>query len=110
MTWEQALDLVVSRTGHQRYRWLCSEDNPDTEQRAAYRRLVISQAVDQPTAGISAVLMPAVESIAALKLVRRCHYRSVPSCGCEPGRCGLRGGKWVSDQDCLTCVSKYGES
>ena len=41
MTLFEALDLVTERTGHQRYRELCSEDNPDIEQRDAYRRLVL---------------------------------------------------------------------
>jgi hypothetical protein len=44
MTLAQALDLVVARTGHDRYRWLCSAANPDAEQREAYRRLVLDLA------------------------------------------------------------------
>jgi hypothetical protein len=44
MTLADALDIQIARTGHARYRWLCSEDNPDHAQRDAYRRLVIQQA------------------------------------------------------------------
>jgi hypothetical protein len=41
MTWEQALEIVVERTRHERFRQLCSKNNPDAEQRHAYRRLVL---------------------------------------------------------------------
>jgi len=44
MTLPEALDLVVARTSHERYRWLCSDDNPDAAQREAFRRYVIEQA------------------------------------------------------------------
>ena len=44
MTLPEALDILVAHTGHERYRWLCSDDNPDQAQRDAYRRLVIEQA------------------------------------------------------------------
>lgn len=40
MTPEQ-LALVVERTGHERYRWLTSDDNPDVAQRDAYRATVV---------------------------------------------------------------------
>lgn len=39
--WEGALETVVGRMGHDRYRWLCSDANPDDEARAAYRRLMV---------------------------------------------------------------------
>lgn len=44
MTLDEALDLVVSRGGVERLRWLCSADNPDQGQRDDYRRLVLSMA------------------------------------------------------------------
>jgi hypothetical protein len=44
MNWEQALDIVVSRTEHSRYRQLCEDSHPDHE---AYRALVISQATGE---------------------------------------------------------------
>ncbi len=44
MTLSAALDLIVSRTGHQRYRWLCSDDNPNVAQRESFRAWVIQQA------------------------------------------------------------------
>lgn len=40
MTDEQALEIVVSRTKHERFRHLCREDNPDLEQRDRYRDMV----------------------------------------------------------------------
>jgi hypothetical protein len=47
MTIEHALDLVVARTGHIRYRWLCSDENPNVEQREGYRRVVLAKASGQ---------------------------------------------------------------
>ena len=40
MTWDEALSEVVRRTKHERYRWLCSDDNPDVESRDGYRAKV----------------------------------------------------------------------
>ena len=50
MTWNQALDLVVARTGHEPFRRLCAEDNPDAEQRDAYRALMVELATGEPPA------------------------------------------------------------
>lgn len=49
MSWKLALEIVVARTGHNRYRWLCSDANPDEEARAAYRRLVAFLAAEEET-------------------------------------------------------------
>ncbi len=48
MTWEECIDLVVIITNHQRYRWLCSDENPDVRQREKYRALVIRKATGEP--------------------------------------------------------------
>lgn len=53
--------------------------------------------------------MPAAAAMAALRAVRRCPWRSRPSCGCQAGRCAIRGAD-VPDRDCLDCVARYGES
>ena len=47
-TFQEQLDLVVERTKHERYRWLCSDENPDVESREGYRAEVIRQATGQP--------------------------------------------------------------
>lgn len=44
MTLSEAIEIVIGRTKHERYRWLCSEDNPDVVQRERYRFLVMQQA------------------------------------------------------------------
>lgn len=44
MTWREALEQVVARTRHERYRWLTSDDNPDAAQREGYRASLIQQA------------------------------------------------------------------
>lgn len=47
MTWTEAILLVVAESGHQRYYWLCSDENPDAEQREAYRALMVRKATGQ---------------------------------------------------------------
>jgi len=59
MTLDDALDLVISRTGHERYRWLCSLGNPDGEGRESHRRLVMEKATGEPQ------LVPRTEPIPA---------------------------------------------
>ena len=51
MTYIDALEIVVARTKHERYRWLCSDANTEEASREGYRFLMIRMAVsDQPTA------------------------------------------------------------
>jgi hypothetical protein len=45
MTWQEALEIVVARTKHERYRDLCSDECAMHE---AYRALMIRQAIDEP--------------------------------------------------------------
>jgi hypothetical protein len=45
VTWQEAVEIVVRRTHHERYRWLTSDENPDVEQREGYRRIVIAKAL-----------------------------------------------------------------
>jgi hypothetical protein len=47
MTWDQAMEIVVRRTHHERYRWLTSDDNPDVMQRDGYRRLMVLKAAEK---------------------------------------------------------------
>jgi hypothetical protein len=48
MSYADALNFVIAATGIERYRWLCSEENPDIEQREGYRAYVIRQALGLP--------------------------------------------------------------
>lgn len=47
MTWTEALEIVVKRTGHERYRFLVSDANPDKWGRDAYRLEMVRMA-DEP--------------------------------------------------------------
>lgn len=50
MTWEEALEIVVAKTGVERYRWLCSEDNPSVrgwDGREDFRRYMVELATGQ---------------------------------------------------------------
>lgn len=44
MTWEEALPIAIARTGHERFRFLCSDDNPDIESRDGHRTLMLQLA------------------------------------------------------------------
>ncbi len=48
MTWQDALEIMVARTKHERYRWLTSDDNPDVVQREEFRALLVKQASELP--------------------------------------------------------------
>ncbi len=48
MNWEEALEIVVRRTKHERYRVLCDEGNPDIEQRDEMRAMMIRKALNEP--------------------------------------------------------------
>lgn len=45
--WREALESVVARTRHERFRALCADDHPDRE---AWRQQVISMATGEPPA------------------------------------------------------------
>ncbi len=49
MNWEEALEIVVARTGHERYRSLCSDANLNQgrNSRDAYRELMIQKAAGE---------------------------------------------------------------
>ena len=48
MTLPEALNIVIARTGHERFRFLCSEANPDRDTREGYRALVLRLAAQAP--------------------------------------------------------------
>lgn len=44
--WRDALETVVARTRHERFRFLCSDENPDAASRQGYRLQVIKIAAE----------------------------------------------------------------
>lgn len=101
MTWTDALEVVVARTGVGRYRYLCSEDHAD---HARWRLKVVELATgDLPRPS------PAADRNARLAvLARSCPYRTRwPACGCSGFRCGIKQ-QIVSGPECWACVEKYG--
>jgi hypothetical protein len=108
MTLSEVLDIVVSRTRHERYRWLCSDANPNAEQRDAYRRIVFEMAgqrppkPEPPRPNLTATL-------ALMARMRECPHRTERTdCGCAGmATCGLGRGLsgLVNHHDCLSCLS-----
>lgn len=101
--WIAALDRVVARTGHGRFRALCDAAHPD---HAAWRARVVGLAADPPGSGPAR--RPVAESAELARAMRACPYRSTEGCGCAGGRCALRGGAIVSHRDCFPCLERYG--
>jgi hypothetical protein len=101
MTLADALDLVISRTGVERYRYLCLE-HPNPTVRAEYSALVLRLAEEPPPTRPSAA-----ESMQLALEARRCMFRSSEPGGCGCARCGLRHGTKVSILDCILCIRKY---
>jgi hypothetical protein len=101
MTIAEALDLVIARTGVDRYRYLCLE-HPAANVRAEYSALVLRLAAESPKPGPTVV-----ESLAAALAVRGCMFRSTESKECGCARCGLRNGAKVSILECIQCTKEY---
>lgn len=57
------LETVIARTGHERYRWLVSDANPDAESREGYRRVVRDLAAGPPGAGGPAAYPPVLAQL-----------------------------------------------
>jgi mannose/cellobiose epimerase-like protein (N-acyl-D-glucosamine 2-epimerase family) len=64
MTLDQALEIVVSRTKAERYRYLCSDDNPDAWQRDQYREMVLAMAATEAAEGGSPSALEMVSNAA----------------------------------------------
>jgi hypothetical protein len=101
MTVAEALELVIQRTGVDRYRYLCLE-HPNAVVREEYSALVLRLAAEPERPGPTAA-----ESMALALAVRRCMFRSEESGGCGCSHCGLRGAAKVSTLECIQCVRSY---
>lgn len=95
MTIEEALDIVVARTGHHRYRELVDPAHPDYDPR--FIPIVIDAAKRAPA-----------RTVELARLMTACPFRSVPPGCCAGGRCALRGGAEASHIDCFDCLEQYG--
>lgn len=103
------LETVIARTGgHERFRELTAEDNPDVRQRDAYRALVARLAAGEPLAPPAAGpdVVPLSDSLRVVRLgFQRCWFSTQDdACGCSGVRCHLLG-RIVSLLDCVECLS-----
>jgi hypothetical protein len=102
MTLAEALDIVIARTGHKRYRFLCLQ-HPRPQVRAQYSDLVMRLAARPEQ------IRPTPPGAAELAQLQGCPFRSAGTDGCQCSRCGLRSGAKVSSLECLVCVRQYPE-
>jgi phage-related protein len=103
MDWQEALEIRVRQTKHERFRVLTAADHPD---HLTWRRRMVEQVANAGTTpDVSSAPHPDVaESIALTRAMHACPFRSVdPGCGCNGGRCADRGGSIVSHIDCFAC-------
>ena len=117
-TWAEALDVIVARTGVERYRYLCSEENPDPMTREGYRRLVVDLAVgglQYPSLATQAgnALAAAGRAIVSgfahvdeaeqarrLELCRGCEFFDVGRGRCAKCGCYNRWKSWLATERC----------
>lgn len=107
MTLQQAIDIVVARTGHERFRSLCDPSSPVYDR--GYEAVVLELA-GAPDVEIDRTHAPTLAtSLAIRNAVRTCPWRDPrPNCGCEGlARCAIgygdRAGD-VSHADCWECA------
>lgn len=108
MTLDEALEIVVARTGNELYRRLVRHPNPS--RRARYIEWIMGEGLAISFASgdkATPPLMPLSDSSRLTALARLCPYRSRQGCGCSGYLCGLIQ-REVSGQTCLDCVGKYG--
>jgi hypothetical protein len=67
MTWQDALEAVVGRTRHERYRQLCGDDHPD---RDLWRQRMIEQAMSLSPSYPSARSMASNVLVASARVVK----------------------------------------
>jgi hypothetical protein len=101
MTITDALELVIARTGVERYRYLCLE-HPKPKVRSEYTELVLRLAAQPP-----APLPSPAELLALARKVTECPFRSKDPGGCGCARCGLLSGAKVSKLECVECMRNY---
>jgi hypothetical protein len=102
------LEAVVARTGHERFRWLTSDANPNPAHRDAYRKLVARLARGEPAPNPTPPppkTVPLADALRARKLgLARCVYASKPACSCQGAARCHHLGRIVSIRDCLDCL------
>ncbi|MDG3003257.1 hypothetical protein [Paludisphaera mucosa] len=117
---EDDLDLVMERTGHERFRWLVSDANPDAAKRAGAWATVAEMAAGfragpapRPPASTPARI-PLADALRATERARECPAAGPAACGCTGARSCSKLGRDVTLDDCIGCpgpdLSTIGET
>ena len=97
MMLDDALEIVIARTNHERYRWLCSDDNSNISQRDGYRVQVLL------LAGYEFPPLPIIP-LPDLRTFRHCLYASDFVAGCCSAPATVRC-HWLNQTICsATCT------
>lgn len=115
MTYLEALEIVIARTKHERYRWLCSDENLDAPQREGYRRQVLMLAGEphqepQKHIPLAVLFAPSPEDLLVrFRGLRFCLYGEPikSSCCTHAGTTCHWLKRSVMAGDCLECLSKF---
>ena len=106
MTWTDALEVCLARGRPGRYRWLCSEANPNARQREAYRRHVLRLATGEeaarpaPRATRPAPVPPAVDWSSRIRECPDFH----PGCCSSPAPFCSRFNINPTRERCIECL------
>jgi hypothetical protein len=102
------LEAVIARDGHERYRWLTSDDNPDEASREGYRRIVAEKAAGTPHVEPVQPAHDFAELRNATKLgSAQCWFSERDAgCGCDGLQCHLLGRR-INIYDCVACLKKW---
>jgi hypothetical protein len=106
MELEEALEIVIARTGHERFRTLCDPDHPDFN--PAYASLVIAMATGEATSPAEGhpspqqsptpletlplagdIVAAAAEKIGAARLAKWIEEKTGVPCGCPERQAAL---------------------
>jgi hypothetical protein len=106
MTWQDATDIAVAKTSDERFRVLCSDDNPDAGQREAFRATVLAIAGGRPAEqgpSVEPKAVPIVQADPWLKLIRDCPDFQ-PGCCASPAPFCTRYLLSPTREMCIECL------
>lgn len=107
MTWEESLEIMVSRTKHERLRWLCGDENPDANSREGYRNLMVRLATGEPAAPPQSSPMRKESPDRWLALIRACDDYN-PGCCAHPAAFCSRFARNTTREQCIECLTADG--
>jgi hypothetical protein len=102
MHWTEAIEVIRGRVGHDAYTRLCRDDNPNGEQRDAYREHVIAVASEPPDHAPAPNPAPSPDPWG--EKIRACPDFN-PGCCASPAPFCSRFNIHPGREKCISCLS-----